>query len=66
MHFEYNNLELAKKLEQITDDFTIKLMVWMVNIKPNNENLKHIDYEKGDEYVATELLTYFKENVYNK
>jgi len=62
--FPYSPSSHFDECEQITDDFTVKLLIWMVNIKPNNENLKHIDFEKGDEYVAKELQQYFKDNIY--
>ena len=52
-------LEKEKKgvlLEQITDDFSIKFYDWA------NVNA----YKFPTKTTTTELLTYFKENVYNK
>ena len=55
----------ATALEQITDDFAVKLLVWMANLDHKNDELKHIDYENSsDEEIATELLQIFKTQVY--
>jgi len=63
--FPYSPSIHFDECEQITDDFTIAFAIWLTNAKPSNIDLK-IDYTQKDEIVATELLTYFKENVYNK
>lgn len=60
--FPYSSNREFDLLEQITDDFTIKLLIWTANSEP----IESIDYNKSDVEVATELLTYFKENVYGK
>jgi hypothetical protein len=62
MHFEYNHLELAEKCEQITDDFSIKFLIWIAT----DDNVPTIKEGATIEQHATELQQYFKENVYNK
>lgn len=53
------------KLEQITDDFSVKLLIWMANLKEDSLD-KEIDFTQSDEKIATELQQYFKENIYGK
>ena len=50
------NKNRIDELEQITDDFTIKFVVWL---DKNKKELKN-------EIIIEELQQYFKENVYNK
>jgi len=45
---------VTKECEQITDDFSVKLIKWYDNL--TDENLKDFSY--------TELQQYFKENIY--
>jgi len=40
------------KLEQITDDFSVKLLIWIAN---SENTIDSIDYNQSDEIVATEL-----------
>lgn len=58
----YKEEYLAEQLEQITDDFSVKLLIWTANSEP----IKSIDYTKSDVDVATELQQYFKDNIYGK
>jgi len=51
--------------EQITDDFSVKLLIWCVKLK-NGQLGDKIDFTKSDEEIAQELQQYFKENIYGK
>jgi len=49
-------IEQSEQCEQITDDFSVKLIKWYDNL--TDEDLKNFSY--------TELQQYFKENIYGK
>jgi len=61
-----NDLETIERLEQITDDFSVKLLIWI------GENVKLLDDKSGylkaeDIFLSTtELQQYFKDNIYGK
>lgn len=50
----YNHEIVVDKLEQITDDFSVKFAEWLLDFK----------YNKAHELI--ELQQYFKENIYGK
>jgi len=56
---------ITLQCEQITDDFSIKLLIWLAGLK-NGQLSNEIDFEKDVEEVSAQLQQYFKENVYNK
>jgi len=56
-NFLSKKVEMAsEQCEQITDDFSVKFVVWL---DKNKKELKK-------EIIIEELQTYFKENVYGK
>jgi len=59
----YSNEHFIDQCEQITDDFSVALLVWLVRIDPKDVE-KEIDYNQSDEIVAKELQKYFKDNIY--
>jgi ribosome-associated translation inhibitor RaiA len=53
------------KLEQITDDFSVELLIWMRNVDVDSLGID-VDATKGIKEIATKLQQYFKENIYGK
>lgn len=60
-----DDLESAIECEQITDDFSVKLIEWLNENADffHGENQYHFDNKW---YTTTELQQYFKENIYGK
>lgn len=61
----YDNLGLAEKLEQISDDFADKYVIWF------NQNVYQMILHKGYYYknelkTLQELRQIFKDNIYGK
>jgi len=55
------------KLEQITDDFSVKLLDWLeVSGYRFNEDVKMFKNTDGRLKTTTELQQYFKDNIYGK
>jgi hypothetical protein len=67
---EVKFMERAEKCEQITDDFSVKFAEWSSLYYAYFVNgifyRNTYDLENGDGLTTTELLNYFKENVYGK
>lgn len=59
------NHDHNKQCEQITDDFSAKLLLWMGNLKENSLN-DEIDINQSKENIAKQLQQYFKNNIYGK
>jgi len=56
--FDGLNKETLNKLEQVTDDFTVKFFNWASTYKNNDRNNWNLS--------TTELQQYFKNDVYGK
>jgi len=54
-----------EQLEQITDDFSVALLIWMSNLDPDSLDID-IDISKNIKEAATELQQHFKTNIYGK
>jgi len=51
--------------EQITDDFSVKLLIWLNRLKKGQLS-SEIDFTKSEEEVSEQLQQYFKDNIYGK
>ena len=55
----------AIQCEQITDDFSVELLIWMINVDVYSLGI-YVDTTKDIKEIATKLQQYFKENIYGK
>lgn len=60
------NENRVNKLEQITDDFSVKLIEWMHGNSVYIGNSLYRVINKDEIYTITELLQIFKNNIYGK
>ena len=63
--FPYSPSSHFDELEQITDDFSVALLIWMINLDVDSLGI-YVDTTKDIKEIATKLQQYFKENIYGK